>query len=618
MLTNLLGIFRCFCIWLLLFCLERVVFLAFFISKVKFFPFSEVGESFLYGLWMDVSMTGYFSIIPLIVFICMWIIPGFNLKNTWFRIYFRTLVVLCIFITGVNFNIYQEWGSKVNSRAFEFLFTSPGEAIASSVSSPLLLSFIIMGFLIAVGFFLERRANFKVSKEGAWFVKFPIALLLLGLNFLAIRGGWQLSPMNESMAYYSNKPILNHAAVNTEWALMHSFMSARSNKNPFQFYKEQQAAEIVKELYPSPSKSTTSVLSSQRPNVVLIIVESFTADVIESLGGEKGIDPGIESLIPQGILFNHIYASGDRTDKGIVSILSAFPTQGQKSIMKENEKQSKLSSIFKVLGSAGYNSTFYYGGETQFANMKSYLLNTGCQQIIDKADFEKKDMNSKWGAYDNVVYNRLAKDAALKHSPFFSTLLTLTNHEPFELPVAPHFKGEDLENKFRSTAYFTDSCLTAFIKNAQKQSWYKNTLFIVVADHGHRLPKSQYEIYDVHRYRIPLFFFGEVIKPEFRGTRVEKVGSQTDIAATLLAQLNLPSKNFEWSKDLFNNDVKGHAFYSWENGFGFVNEKDQALTFDNTSKAVVYKSEGLAKEEENSLRYAKAYMQTVFQEYLKY
>jgi phosphoglycerol transferase MdoB-like AlkP superfamily enzyme len=359
------------------------------------------------------------------------------------------------------------------------------------------------------------------------------------------------------------------------------------------------------------------VLTTDRPNIVLVILESFTADVVESLGGEKGITPGIEGLLKEGILFSNIYSSGDRTDKGVPAVLSGFPTQGSKSIMKENSKQAKLPSLFSSLKKSGYNGAYYYGGETEFANMKSYLLNTGCEELIDKSNFDERDMNSKWGAYDDVVYEKLLKNTAHKSTPFFATLLTLTNHEPFELPVSSKFKGEKIDNKFRSTAYYTDSCLTAFINKAKTYTWYKNTLFIVVADHGHRLPKDQYEIYDPHRYRIPMFLYGEVIKRNYRGSIIGKVGSQTDIAATVLSQLKLSHKDFAWSKDLLNKQVQGHAFYSWENGFGFVNSSNQALTFDYPSRSVVFKTPELSKEEP-SLGIAKAYMQSVYQTFLNY
>jgi phosphoglycerol transferase MdoB-like AlkP superfamily enzyme len=318
-----------------------------------------------------------------------------------------------------------------------------------------------------------------------------------------------------------------------------------------------------------------------------------------------------------GVLFDHIYASGDRTDKGVVAVLNAFPSQAIRSIMKLNSKQEKLPALAKTFSKHGYRTTFFYGGESEFFNMKSYLLSHQYSRIIDKGSFDKKDMNSKWVAYDEVVYNAMFTDSKENKQPFFHTFLTLTNHEPFDLPGKPRFPGEAVEHKFRSTAYYADSCLGAFIANARKQPWYKNTLFVVVADHGHRLPKNQSEIYHPNRFRIPLLFYGEVIKPEFRGRRVSKIGSQTDIAATLFTQLNIPSDDFKWSRDILNQGTKDFAFFDWDNGFGVVSPK-QTISFDNTGKNIIYKKSESTNEDVQLLNQGKAYMQQVFQEYLDY
>jgi len=618
--SNLLAVTRYFFYWLAFFFIERLVFLLFFLEKIQKSAFSEVSQGFLYGLRLDASTVGYLGVLPALGFVLIWNIKKLKLSNKVFRIYIRTLVVICSLICVINLNIYREWGSKVNSRAFEFLFNSPGEAIASSVSSPLFISFSILAILIFTGFYLFKGLEkYKVEQRGSLLVKIPISLLLLGLNFLLIRGGWQLSPINESMSYYSATPILNHAAVNTEWALMRSVeRSLSTKKQKFSYFKQPEAQAIVRELYPAENTKPVQVLSTTRPNVVLVLLESYTADVVESLGGEKGINPQMEKLIDEGLLFESIYSSGDRTDKGVIAVLSAFPSQGGQSIIKDQNKHSKLPSIFKTLHQQGYQTAFYYGGESQFTNMKSYFLTNKCDLIVDKADFRAKDMNSKWGAYDEVVYRRLVKDAKPANKPFFAAMLSLTNHEPFELPVPPHFKGEEVQNKFRSTAYYADSCIGAFINDAKKQPWYKNTLFVFVADHGHRLPRDEFDIQDSRRYRIPLLFYGEVIKPEFRGQKISKVGSQVDIASTIFRQMNINATEYTWSKDLLNPSVKGHAFYAWDGGFGFVDQDKEALSFDNISKKVIYRAPEKLKNEAGLLRYAQASMQTIFQKYLDY
>lgn len=620
MIRNFLILLRYFAFWLLFFFLERLVFVLYNTASIKKASFTEIIQIFFYGLWMDASMAGYICVIPLLIFVIIWLVPAIRFPRVVLRVYTAVLVVIFSFITVVNFNIYREWGTKINYRALEFAFGSPAEAFASSESSPVFLSLLVCAILIAAGLYLSKIViGYNINRKGNFFIKLPVAVLLLGLNFLAIRGGWQLSPMNESMAYFSLKPILNYGAVNTEWSLMHDVLNAKyTNRNPYKYYNKASAKKIVGELFGKTGGEPVNVLTTRTPNIVLIIMESFTANVVESLGGEKGINPSMEGLIKNGLFFNNIYAAGFRTDKGVVAVLSGFPAQAERSIMKENSKQVKIPSLSQSFAKKGYSTSFFYGGESRFFNMRSYLLGHDFETIVDKADFEQKDMNSKWGAYDGVVYRKMTADLNRQKKPFFATMLTLTNHEPFELPGKRHFPGDDIGNKFRSTAWYADSCLGAFIENAKKQSWYKNTLFIMVADHGHRLPRTDLEIYDPQHYRIPLLFFGDVIKPEFRGTRIEKTGSQVDIAATLLGQTQIAAKDFRWSKDLLNPSCPEFAFFNWDHGFGFATPQ-QVITYDVPGGNIIFrKNKADAATDQKLLGYGKACMQEVYQEYVDY
>lgn len=620
MFRNLTLLVRYFTFWILFFFLERLVFILYNADKLKSTSFIEILQVFGYGLWMDASMAGYICAVPLLLFVLIWVIPGFRLPFQVLKIYSYFLIVLFSIITVVNFNIYREWGTKINYRAFEFAFGSPTEAIASSVSSPLFLTLFVLVALIAGGLLLFRMlVRQRIEKQGNVFLKVCVGLFIMGLNFLAIRGGWQLAPMNESMAYFSLKPLLNYAAVNTEWSLIHDFMNARySSRNVYGFFKPAEAKAIVKELYTKPEGSNTQVLRVAKPNIVVIIMESFTGNVVESLGGERGIDPEMEKLIAGGLFFNEVYSSGSRTDKGVVSVLSAFPAQGKRSIMKENSKQVKLPALSATFAQKGYSTSFYYGGESRFFNMKSYLLSHNYQKIIDRNDFPSLDLSSKWGAYDGPVYGKMLGELSDREAPFFTSFLTLTNHEPFDLPGHSHFPGDDVGNKFRSTAYYADSCLGAFIREAKKKSWYKNTLFVMVADHGHYLPKGDLDISDPQRYRIPLVFFGDVIKPEFRGVTINKVGNQTDIAATLLNQLGMDSSPYVWSKDLLHQKSPDFSFFNWDYGLGVIGA-DQALSYETVGKSVIYRRKPESKAaDEKLLLNGKACMQEVYQEFIDY
>ncbi|HEX8377727.1 MAG TPA: LTA synthase family protein [Pedobacter sp.] len=618
MLKNLTILIRYFLFWILFFFLERLIFLLSFSNKLQSISLLETTKSFIVGLWMDASMAAYISVLPLLVTLIVWFFPPIKIPATVLKWYTLILVVAFLIICIFNFNIYREWGSKINFKALDYGFNSPNEAIASGASSPVLASLVTLAALILISFWLSKKIIcYNRLKSVHILAKSAVSIIVIGLTFLAIRGGRQLSPMNESMAYYSNKPILNHAAINTEWGLMRDILNNRSNKNPYNYYSKKEASEIKNELFKQPKTPSTQIVTAARPNVVVIILESFTADVVESLGGDKGVAPQMERLAAEGVLFENIYASGDRTDKGIVAVLNAFPSQAIRSIMKVNNKQDKLPSFSDTFSKAGYHTAFFYGGETEFFNMKSYLLSHHYDKIIQKKDFDKRHMNSKWGAYDDLVYQKLLSESSQTKQPFFASLLTLTNHEPFEVPGKPRFAGAGIENKFRSTAYFADSCLGSFINNARRTSWYKNTLFVVVADHGHRLPRNESDIFHPDRFRIPLLFFGEVIRPDYRGKRISKIGSQTDIIATVLTQLKIPAQEFRWSRDLLNPGTPEFAFFDWDNGFGVVNQT-QIISFDNTGKQVIFKKTDLSPGDDNLLRWGKAYMQQVYQEYLDY
>lgn len=619
MLNSLIFFIRFFIFWLLFLLLDRLIFVVNFYKNIPDSRFPETIAVFYHGLRLDLAMTAYVAIIPLLYFIAASFTRRQNIGFSWLNIYNKVLIVLFSVIGVVNLNIYREWGSKINAKAIGFAFSAPNEALASSASSPIFLNLVLLAVLIASGLLLNKWVAPKqlLRQPSPLWAKIIFSLVLLGLNFLMIRGGWGVSPNNQSMAYYSDKQILNHAAVNTEWNLIADLLKSRhADDNPFEYYSQREANEQVKALYHIKKDSTIHILNTSHPNVVIIIMESFTADLTQTLGQETGITPKFDSLVKRGVLFSRIYSTGNRTDKGIIGTLAGQPSLATESIVKWPEKLEKIPALSREFFNSGYQTSFFYGGQSEFDNYKAFILSHSYQRLTDKSKFRSKDMNSKWGAYDGVVFNRQLEDLNKAKEPFFSTQMTLTNHEPFEVPGTYKFGKKDNVQKFKSTAYYTDSCLNDFLVKAKKQPWYKNTLFIFVADHGHIMPKGRNEIYIPQRYHIPLLFFGEVIKKEYCGKIMGQVGSQIDIASTLLHQLNMNTKSFPWSKNLLNPNTKSFAYFSWDNGMGFIDSK-QCVTFDNVGKRCLYndhpedvKNTGLL------LKNAKSYLQTTYQQFL--
>lgn len=619
MLKSFFVFIRFYLFWLLFFFLDRLLFLFYFSDRISHIGLAEIASTFLYALRLDSSMIAYISVIPLLFYLILLFIPRFKFSVNIGKYYVLFFVLISTIISSFNLNLYREWGSKINYRALDLAFNSTKEAIASSSSSPVFASFsIFLVFFLSAAFLGQKILDFKIKDHAAplW-KKASMTFTMLALLFLTIRGGWQLSPINQSMAYFSNETVLNHAAVNTEWNLIHDILSNKYGKdNPYQYYPREEAQKILNEIYKKPTESSPILLNSKRPNVVLIILESYTAELIGILGGEKGVTPNTDRLASEGILFEEIYAAAGRTDKGVLASISGFPSQAIRSVMKQSNKQEKLPGIAQEFEKQSYSTSFYYGGESEFFNMKSYVLSHGYKKLIDQHSFQRKDMNSKWGAYDDKVFSKQLADMDKGKQPFFSTILTLTNHEPFEIPVERKYKGENVNDQFRSTMFYTDSCLGAYLNEAKKKSWYKNTLFVIIADHGHRLPNNLTE-FEARKYRIPLIFYGDVIKPEFKGLKISKTGSQTDLAVTLLNQVKMDASRYAWSKDLLNPNTPGFAFFNWDNGFGFAT-KEQVISFDNVGKNIILRrNKANSKLDNELLRYGKAHMQEVFQQYLE-
>jgi len=604
--------------WLLFFAICRLVFIFSIINKIKEQDLSSIFSSFLYALPMDLSSAAYLGLVPLAIWGILFIFKKNRVPSSLFQFYMIVLICIVGFLTIIDFNIYREWGTKLNYRVFQTFFDSPYLAIVSSSSSPIFLSILIWVLLTFSAIFFYRK--FKPKSTGLNFPGVVVRIVFVFAVFISeiiiLRGGISTSPLTQSSVYYSNNQALNHAAINTEWNLFRDILDSRNTSvNPYRYMSEQDAKKVCDSLL-FVQDSTQQILTIKKPNIVLIILESFTADIIPQLGGEKGVTPFLDSLIDKGLLFSSVFATGFRTDIGFVTIHTGFPSQPLQSILSIPEKAKKLPSISTSLYQNGYHTSLYYGGESEFFNFRAFILNKDYQRLTDIREFEKKDLNSKWGAHDAVVFNRAIQDLKKEQEPFFSTIMTLSNHEPFEVPVKSKFPGNEMADKFRSTAYYTDQCLKDFFAVASKENWYKNTLFVLVADHGHRLPKNESEVYMPQRSHIPLVYFGNVLQPSYKGKVISKTASQSDLPATLLAQLGIDHKGFYWSKNLLNPFTHEFAFSTFNNGFVWM-DKQQQIGFDCNSNKVNFKAFPNLSDS-LQIRLGQAYLQTVYQEYLGY
>lgn len=594
--------------------------------------FTELPAVIWHGLPLDLSMAGYLSVIPGFLSIAVvWLKR--DLVKPIMNIYFiiASLFITCSFL--LNASLYPYWKYPLDSTPLFYFFTSPADAIASVSIWQVILSIVILIVLtVGVWFTLrmrgEKRQQYSRYAYGYGglgsgkrnrFDDFDrhrgrtsiILLLLTGLLFLPIRGGITVSTMNTGQAYYSQNAYLNHSAVNPLFSLLESITHQEDFASQYRFMKDKEADKIFATMTSTSDENTYPLLNEATfkkgtPDILIVIMESFASDIMPSMGSYKDVAVCLDSIAQQSILFTRFYANSFRTDRGMVSILSGYPAQPTTSIMRYPRKTSQLPSIARNLAKyKNYKTTYYYGGDADFCNMRSYLVSQGYQHIISDANFPIEDKLSKWGVPDHIVAARMIEDIKAQQNekrPMLRILQTSSSHEPFEVPY------HRLKDKRLNAFAYTDSVMGAIVREYRKLPKWKNTLIVFVPDHvgGY---KEQLNDHDRSRYQIPLILAGGAIS---RPMKVGIIGSQHDIAATLLGQLGVEHREFTFSKNMMSDATPKFAFFAVNDAFGVVSEEN-SLIYDNRAKRIVYDK----GEKGFNLKRGQAYLQKLYDDLAK-
>ena len=594
--------------------------------------FTELPAVIWHGLPLDLSMAGYLSVIPgLLSIAVVWLKR--ELVKPIMNIYFiiASLFITCSFL--LNASLYPYWKYPLDSTPLFYFFTSPADAIASVSIWQVILSIVILIVLtIGVWFTLrmrgEKRQQYSRYSYGYGgfgsgkrnrFDDFDrhrgrtsiILLLLTGLLFLPIRGGITVSTMNTGQAYFSQNAYLNHSAVNPLFSLFESITHQEDFASQYRFMKDKEADKIFATMTSTSDENTYPLLNEATfkkgtPDILIVIMESFASDIMPSMGSYKDVAVCLDSIAQQSILFTRFYANSFRTDRGMVSILSGYPAQPTTSIMRYPRKTSQLPSIARNLAKyKNYKTTYYYGGDADFCNMRSYLVSQGYQHIISDANFPIEDKLSKWGVPDHILAAKMMEDIKAQQNekrPMLRILQTSSSHEPFEVPY------HRLKDKRLNAFAYTDSVMGAIVREYRKLPRWKNTLIVFVPDHvgGY---KENLNDHDRSRYQIPLILAGGVIS---RPMKVGIIGSQHDIAATLLGQLGVEHREFTFSKNMMSDATPKFAFFAVNDAFGIVSEEN-SLIYDNRAKRIVYDK----GEKGFNLKRGQAYLQKLYDDLAK-
>lgn len=599
MLRRILYLLSYFCVLWFFFLLQKPFFML--ADALKSYSFTDYLQVMWHGAALDATTTAYLTIFPfLLIFVTVWY-RHFPFRKVIMPYYIIITVLISLIFFG-DIALYSFWGTKLDSTVFIY---SPKDAF-SSVSGGYVV-WRILGVLLTASFVsfilyaITPAKMPKINMLGSQLLNTLWIIPLGSILFFIIRGGFRQSTANVGDAYFSEDQFLNQSAVNPAFSLLSTIGKQKRYEEEFNFFDEAERTKLMHGLYPKSNVGTQYVLTTNRPNILIVLMESFGGTFIQELGGNPEVAPHLNALAKEGVFFSRCFANSFRTDRGMVCTFSGYPGLPTLSIMKNPTLSESMPNLAKSLSKVGYKTDFLYGGDVNFTNMRGFLRNGGFGKIVSEDNFSLSQRNdSKWGVNDGVTFDYLYNELKKRNSnqPWFTAFLTLSSHEPFEVPY------KRLADKEYNAFAYTDECIGQFIKKFRKLPQWKNTLIVFLPDHGHYYPKEG-DSRSPRFFRIPIIWAGGAVSypMEFK-----KIMNQTDLAATLLAQLGISHSDYPFSRNVLSTSyTTPFAFYSFNNGFGFCDNTGVSV-YDNASNKVVYE----IYPNEERVNKGKAILQTLY------
>lgn len=560
------------------------------------FALTDIVEVIGHGLSLDLSTALYIIAIP---FLCMAVsiwYPQERLFRRILRLYSLVISIAFALAFVADTSLYGFWGFKLDASCLQYLET-PTEAMASVSTGYILLrllAIILLAALFTKGYW---QIPLRLPAVRRRIVSTMVCLLTIPLIIIGIRGGLGESTTNIGQVYYSQNQFLNHSAVNPVFSFLASLEKTANDVPDYTFLEESERARLMKDLYFTDSTEPDTLLKTQRPNIIVILLESCGGIFTEDIGGRSDIMPHFNQLTKEGIYFAKFFANSYRTDRGTLCTWSGYPSFPRSSVMKIPEKSRLLPSIAQSLRQEGYQTTYLYGGDINFTNMRSYLIATGFEQLHWMKDYSREEQNtSEWGVRDDITFATLSDMTRQQQKPFLIGYSTLSSHEPWDVPT--HRLDDNVLNAFN----YLDECIGTFINNIKQTPQWDDLLIILLPDHGFSYlgVGEEHEQHD----HVPMLWLGGAIKSP---RRIEQICNQTDLPATLLGQLGMTHDEFRFSRDIMSKTYQyPFAIHTYNNGITMKDSTGFAVFDLNANRIIVNKS----SNSELLIRKGKAILQT--------
>lgn len=534
--------------------------------------------AFIRGVWFDNVIACYILILPLVV---LWIAGIFNYTAKWLfkstAIYFICFYSLSFIIAAANIPYFGYFFKTINSSIYNWFgygATTAGMVFGeTSFYFPIFLgiaSILLFGWGVLTLSSYFYRESTKASST--IHITNRISVLLtgaacVGLCLFGIRGRMGYNPIKVSQAYYCEDPFLNQLGVNPVFNLLTSTLDDNRKENRYlHLMPEQEAVANVQKLLHregiadiSPIARKINQATSPNPkNVVLIFMESMSANLMNSFGATKQLTPFLDSLYQQSLSFSHFYSAGIHTNHGMYATLYSFPA-----IMKRNAMKGSVIPIYSglptILKDNGYQNLFFMTHESQYDNMNAFFRTNGFDEIYAQENYPAEKVVNSFGVQDDFLYQYalpILNKKAESGQPFFTVLLSISNHPPYVIP--DYFKPHSEKPEDQIVEY-ADWSIRQFMTEAEKQPWFDNTIFVLLGDHGKLVGSPESEIPQSYNH-IPLMIYGKDIQPEIK----DNFGGQVDVAPTLLGLLNISYTQNNLGIDLLK-EQRPCMFYTADN-----------------------------------------------------
>ena len=584
--------------------------LSLFIIYFDRFKDSDVNYwlSFIYGLRMDTIVTSIILIIPMFI---LTLTPKtlHKVTNQFLKYYFLIMLSFVIYIENATLPFFAQYDVRPNYLFVEYL-EYPKEVFSMIIADykiELIIAFIMIGIFIYL-FLKFTKGTFIKAIKTDYKLKIILFVPLAMVLFIGIRSSFGHRPANISDAMYSSSRLVNEITKNSIYSIGYAVYSNKkhnANKVIKQYGKmdRQEAIKRVKKRlhiqsinkkFPFSRKVKTHFKTNHPKNLIIFLQESLGCQFVEAVGGEKGITPNINKLSKEGILFKNLFSNGTRSIRGIAGSVSGIFSIPGKGVVKRNKSQNNFFTISSLLKPYGYHTMFLYGGESRFDNMRGWFSGNGFDKIIDESSFKHPNFVGTWGVSDEDLVNRANKEFKKLHEKkqkFAAVMFSTSNHTPFDFPDNKIKLINGVPKKsVKNAVKFADFAIGKLIKNAKKEHYYKDTIFVIVADHNVRVYGD--DMIPVNMFHIPAIILGGGITPKV----YNKLSTQPDVLATALDLIGIDLKYPILGKSIFDNDKKEISLMQFNTFYG-LRAKDKIAIIRPNKKPLtfIYKNEHLVK-----------------------